>query len=177
MPIFRLLLRFRFNSFNQFIYKGKLLPNHISFEKLGIHPDKDLITIMAVQSGGGGNLKEWFDRMFKDCFELVTLNLGKCLRPRFCFGCGSSLVLGEYLGTNEKQMTIQRLLTLWCDERIEIYCCKCYERKKEEQKIEEILARVPTRLCRECQEHKPPTEFIGQEDYNFHLLEKWSYTQ
>ncbi len=36
----------------QFIYKGKVLPDNIKFNKVGIHPKKDIITVMATQAGG-----------------------------------------------------------------------------------------------------------------------------
>ena len=34
----------------QFIYKGKVLPDHLDFGSFGIHPKKDMITIMATQA-------------------------------------------------------------------------------------------------------------------------------
>jgi hypothetical protein len=43
----------------QFIFKGKDLPDKISFSKIGVHPDKDVITVMATQAGGDG-----FDFLF-----------------------------------------------------------------------------------------------------------------
>ena len=33
----------------QFIFKGKVLPDQLKF---GIHPKKDVITVMATQAGG-----------------------------------------------------------------------------------------------------------------------------
>ena len=36
----------------QFIYKGKVLPDNIKFAKIGVHPKKDVITVMATQAGG-----------------------------------------------------------------------------------------------------------------------------
>jgi hypothetical protein len=36
----------------QFIFKGKVLPDNIKFSKVGIHPKKDVITVMATQAGG-----------------------------------------------------------------------------------------------------------------------------
>ncbi|MFX1569034.1 MAG: ubiquitin-like protein [Promethearchaeota archaeon] len=36
----------------QFIFKGKVLPDSLSFNKVGIHPKKDVITVMATQAGG-----------------------------------------------------------------------------------------------------------------------------
>ncbi len=38
-----------------FIYKGKVLPDNIKFAKIGVHPKKDIITVMAMQAGGAGN--------------------------------------------------------------------------------------------------------------------------
>jgi len=36
----------------QFIFKGKVLPDNTIFSKIGIHPKKDVITVMATQAGG-----------------------------------------------------------------------------------------------------------------------------
>jgi hypothetical protein len=36
----------------QFVYKGKVLPDTLKFSKVGIHPKKDVITVMATQAGG-----------------------------------------------------------------------------------------------------------------------------
>jgi hypothetical protein len=36
----------------QFIFKGKVLPDQLIFSKIGIHPKKDVITVMATQAGG-----------------------------------------------------------------------------------------------------------------------------
>ncbi len=36
----------------QFIFKGKVLPDTLKFSKIGIHPKKDVITVMATQAGG-----------------------------------------------------------------------------------------------------------------------------
>ena len=36
----------------QFIFKGKVLPDNIKFVKLGIHPKKDVITVMGTAAGG-----------------------------------------------------------------------------------------------------------------------------
>ena len=36
----------------QFIFKGKILPDNLRLEKIGIHPKKDIITVMASQAGG-----------------------------------------------------------------------------------------------------------------------------
>lgn len=36
----------------QFIFKGKVLPDQLKFGKIGIHPKKDVITVMATQAGG-----------------------------------------------------------------------------------------------------------------------------
>ena len=36
----------------QFIFKGKVLPDQLKFAKIGIHPKKDVITVMALQAGG-----------------------------------------------------------------------------------------------------------------------------
>ncbi|TFG00620.1 MAG: hypothetical protein EU541_01755 [Promethearchaeota archaeon] len=36
----------------QFIFKGKVLPDTMQFSKVGIHPKKDVITVMATQAGG-----------------------------------------------------------------------------------------------------------------------------
>ena len=36
----------------QFIFKGKVLPDDLKFSKIGIHPKKDVITVMATQAGG-----------------------------------------------------------------------------------------------------------------------------
>ena len=33
----------------QFIFKGKVLPDNLKFAKIGIHPKKDVITVMATQ--------------------------------------------------------------------------------------------------------------------------------
>ncbi len=35
----------------QFIYKGKVLSDNIKFMKIGIHPKKDVITVMGTQVG------------------------------------------------------------------------------------------------------------------------------
>jgi hypothetical protein len=36
----------------QFIFKGKVLPDGMKLSKVGIHPRKDIITVMATQAGG-----------------------------------------------------------------------------------------------------------------------------
>lgn len=36
----------------QFIFKGKVLPDNLKFAKLGVHPKKDVLTVMATQAGG-----------------------------------------------------------------------------------------------------------------------------
>ena len=36
----------------QFIFKGKVLPGDLKFAKIGIHPKKDIITVMSTQAGG-----------------------------------------------------------------------------------------------------------------------------
>ena len=36
----------------QFIFKGKVLPDNLKFAKVGIHPKKDVITVMATPAGG-----------------------------------------------------------------------------------------------------------------------------
>jgi hypothetical protein len=36
----------------QFIFKGKVLPDAMKISKVGIHPKKDVITVMATQAGG-----------------------------------------------------------------------------------------------------------------------------
>jgi len=41
----------------QFIFKGKVLPDNLKFAKIGIHPKKDVITVMATQAGGANKLE------------------------------------------------------------------------------------------------------------------------
>ena len=41
----------------QFIFKGKVLPDNLKFAKIGIHPKKDVITVMATQAGGVNRLE------------------------------------------------------------------------------------------------------------------------
>lgn len=36
----------------QLIFKGKVLPDTLLLNKIGLHPEKDVITIMALQGGG-----------------------------------------------------------------------------------------------------------------------------
>ena len=36
----------------QAIYRGKVLPDNLRFAKMGIHPKKDVVTIIATQAGG-----------------------------------------------------------------------------------------------------------------------------
>ena len=36
----------------QFIFNGKVLPDNITFGRIGVHPRKDVITVMATQAGG-----------------------------------------------------------------------------------------------------------------------------
>ncbi|MFX1395621.1 MAG: ubiquitin-like domain-containing protein [Promethearchaeota archaeon] len=36
----------------QLIFKGKVLLDNLKFSKTGIHPKKDVITVMATQAGG-----------------------------------------------------------------------------------------------------------------------------
>ncbi|MBN1803353.1 MAG: hypothetical protein JW891_17715 [Candidatus Lokiarchaeota archaeon] len=36
----------------QFIFKGKVIPDKLKFGQIGIHPKKDIITVMATQAGG-----------------------------------------------------------------------------------------------------------------------------
>ncbi len=37
----------------QFIFKGKVLPDTLKLSKIGIHPMRDLITIISTHGGGG----------------------------------------------------------------------------------------------------------------------------
>lgn len=34
------------------LYRGKVIPDNIRFDRLGIHPKKDVVTVMAAQAGG-----------------------------------------------------------------------------------------------------------------------------
>ena len=43
----------------QFIFKGKVLPDNIKFGGIGIHPQKDVITVMATQAGGFDVVKDF----------------------------------------------------------------------------------------------------------------------
>ena len=36
----------------QLIFKGKILPDNIRLRKVGLHPNKDVITVMSTQGGG-----------------------------------------------------------------------------------------------------------------------------
>ena len=36
----------------QFIYSGKIMPDMFRFAKIGIRPQRDVITVMATQAGG-----------------------------------------------------------------------------------------------------------------------------
>lgn len=44
----------------QFIFKGKVLPDGMKVSKVGIHPKKDIITVMATQAGGIWALEQFF---------------------------------------------------------------------------------------------------------------------
>lgn len=46
----------------QFIFKGKVLPDQLKFEKIGIHIKKDTITVMSTQGGGAKTLSNWMKR-------------------------------------------------------------------------------------------------------------------
>lgn len=43
----------------QFIFKGKVLPDNLKFGGIGIHPQKDVITVMATQAGGFDVMKDF----------------------------------------------------------------------------------------------------------------------
>ena len=36
----------------QFIYRGKVIPDNLVFARTGIHPKKDVVTVIATQAGG-----------------------------------------------------------------------------------------------------------------------------
>ena len=44
----------------QFIFKGKVLPDQLKFEKIGVHIKKDII--MSTQGGGAKTLSNWIKR-------------------------------------------------------------------------------------------------------------------
>lgn len=44
----------------QFIFKGNVLPDGMHLSKVGIHPRKDIITVMATQAGGKLDLRAVF---------------------------------------------------------------------------------------------------------------------
>ena len=43
----------------QFIFKGKVLPDQLKFEKIGINLKKDIITVMSTQGGGAKTISTW----------------------------------------------------------------------------------------------------------------------
>lgn len=43
----------------QFIFKGKVLPENLIFSKIGIHPKKDIITIISSMLGAAHNKTRW----------------------------------------------------------------------------------------------------------------------
>lgn len=46
----------------QFIFKGKVLPDQLKFEKIGIHIKKDIITVMSTQGGGAKTISNWIKK-------------------------------------------------------------------------------------------------------------------
>ena len=46
----------------QFIFKGKGLPDHLNFEKIGIHLANDTITVMSTQGAGAKMLSKLMKR-------------------------------------------------------------------------------------------------------------------
>jgi hypothetical protein len=73
---------------------------------------------------------------FKDVI-LTRLYERGSWKERDCFGCGDELILYHYILTNmrsssdpisKQEKDFDRLLKIWENDKIELYCCQCLER-------------------------------------------------
>ncbi|MFX1338137.1 MAG: hypothetical protein ACFFDK_05985, partial [Promethearchaeota archaeon] len=61
-------------------------------------------------------------------------------KNRLCFHCKKYIDIGDYFVTNKSLYDIERLIQLWEDDRLEFYCCLCYDRYLENENLTELKA-------------------------------------
>ena len=60
---------------------------------------------------------------------LTTIMSGIVLEKRECFRCKKEMNFIHYYRNNISEMSIQQLEKIWRSPRIQIFCCKCYNKK------------------------------------------------
>lgn len=131
----------------QLIFKGKVLPDNLKLSKIEIHPKKDVICVMSIQSGAG-------KREVK-CLQCGTTNVNEMLVSFIAEDESSrkyedTTTLPKFLyylehpydkrGKKINQPTPYRII------EIKNYCCaKCYSNKLVEGKRGEVELRIPSR--------------------------------
>jgi len=60
-------------------------------------------------------------------------------RNRICFHCKKNIDIGDFFVTNKSICDIERLIQLWENERLEFYCCLCYDRYLENETLTKLI--------------------------------------
>jgi Leucine-rich repeat (LRR) protein len=60
------------------------------------------------------------------------------LKPRYCFKCNKPIDYGEFYHKNFKSINEINLVQFWQNEKLEYYCCLCYDELMKMKKLEEI---------------------------------------
>lgn len=131
----------------QLIFKGKLLSENINLRKIGIHPEKDIITIMNLM-GGGGNQE-------MKCVQCGTSNVNEILVSFVAEDEQSNLyeditTLPKFLyylehPTDKRGKIISQPVPHKVV-KVKNYCCaNCYDGRKMEGKGGDAGLRIPSR--------------------------------
>jgi len=127
---------------------GKVLPDHMKLSELGIHPKKDIITVMAIQGGGG-------KREMK-CLRCGTININEIL---------VSFIAKDEIGQRYEDITTLPKFLYYLEHpadkrgkkiyqpipskiiKVKNYCCSnCYSNELVEIKRGDAGLRIPSRM-------------------------------
>ena len=64
------------------------------------------------------------------------------IKQRACWRCGRELDFWDYCSQFDDD-EIEQAITLWQDDRVEFYCCKCFKLKESELKNKTKVEAVP----------------------------------
>ncbi|HEY0088682.1 MAG TPA: ubiquitin-like protein [Candidatus Lokiarchaeia archaeon] len=129
----------------QFIFKGKVLPDTLKFAKIGIHPKKDVITVMATQAGGASRLE----------MVLKELNDNGNFRASL-FSTSTGLVLASQKDDDVDERVVAAMGSLLSDAAIKA----AEEMHLSEAKVMKIFYKSDYIICRSIILNDGKTQFL-----------------
>ncbi len=61
-------------------------------------------------------------------------------KERICFHCKKKIDIADYFVTNKSKYPIEKLIQLWEHDKLEFYCCLCYDRYLKSENLTKLTA-------------------------------------